>query len=260
MVLGELNSCNAAVEGYSPTGNIEWNSTSPGAFSSNFCILSAGECSVTYNPSTTSPGSLSVFYQGDPDNALSSRSISFSVFDTSIIPAELIFKAYFQNAASANGAFTGDEFYISGTVANIEQDSSGNYVACAGINGSSGCEFQVGGGMIIWNWASQTTAEHVPTSNATFVAQCVVGGFQGENLNLNNCAIINLSASSSNTITTSSSKMNVSSIGQMTSSSNGLSSTGVEVQGNASIVPSSSSVANLSSKYTATSSAFILDA
>jgi hypothetical protein len=105
--------------------------------------------------------------------------------------AVLIFDAYFQNAASANAQYTGDEFYLSGEVLSVEQGQNGGYESCVGINGSSGCRFQSAGDMMIWNWANQAAAEQVPTGYAPFVARCMNGGFQNENLILNSCVIVN---------------------------------------------------------------------
>ncbi|MCL5672186.1 MAG: hypothetical protein JRM79_03090 [Nitrososphaerota archaeon] len=72
--------CTARVTGSSPTGNVTWSTTGIWDFSSSWCTLSAGSCSVTYTPTVpASPVNITATYSGDLNNGGSSGTFSLAV-------------------------------------------------------------------------------------------------------------------------------------------------------------------------------------
>lgn len=107
------------------------------------------------------------------------------------------------NAAACN---LNQKFYVGGTVGEVD-NQNGNWMSCyqsqlyfSGCNsltliGANGQELINSGYWILWNWASQAAASHVPI-NQHFIAYCAGGGSvdQLHNLNLYDCVIMTCGA------------------------------------------------------------------
>ena len=116
---------------------------------------------------------------------------------STVIPANDIINAYVSNAANADQKYKGKTLCISGTVAGVEQDQSGNYVSCSNAAGTvGGCtllEYGALEGYITWNWANQSEAARV-SGGTPLIAKCQVAGFNSSpgiamTLELNDCVI-----------------------------------------------------------------------
>ena len=86
-VTGTQTKCKATVTGSSPsspTGTVSWSAGAKGTFSTAFCTLLSGSCTVSFTPTFTpavpySTVTISATYGGDANNAGSSGSSSLSV-------------------------------------------------------------------------------------------------------------------------------------------------------------------------------------
>lgn len=68
--------CTATVASDPPTGNVSWNATGSGSFSSDVCVLDNGTCGVTYSQSNASAATITALYEGDVTHAPSESTVT----------------------------------------------------------------------------------------------------------------------------------------------------------------------------------------
>lgn len=89
--VGSFAVCTATVTGNSPTGTVTWSTSGVGTFSSSYftCNLSAGVCSIAYEPAFSTPSNVTITasYGGDANNegSLGTFSLGVSKSTTSIV-------------------------------------------------------------------------------------------------------------------------------------------------------------------------------
>lgn len=104
-----------------------------------------------------------------------------------------ILTQYEQNAANADSAYNGKTLCVEGAVYSVQQ-VNGGYESCVNTKSSTpegDCGSVTNGGWIVYEWASQATAQRVyaTTSNPpAFVALYSVS-LQNQNLILGNCIV-----------------------------------------------------------------------
>lgn len=79
VTIGTSTSCNIGVTGISPSGSISLDNGSGGTFQPFTCVLSSGECTVSFTPSLVGTVTIIATYSGDLQNQVSSGNFTFVV-------------------------------------------------------------------------------------------------------------------------------------------------------------------------------------
>jgi hypothetical protein len=114
---GDATVCTATVTGgLSPTGSVGWYSSSAsGAFSSPYCDLTSGSCSVSYSDPTSAGIVISGSYFGDADNLPSSAATVFGNFAPAATAATSTLTKTGDRTGADQTAITGVKTAITGS-------------------------------------------------------------------------------------------------------------------------------------------------